>query len=401
MTDDRTSYPTDGTHVTSGVIDSTSSGGPQRPPAAPGEPLLVVEDLRVQFTRGGRRIRAVNGLSYEMVPGKMMAIIGESGSGKSVSSRALMGLLPPTATITGSIRLDGRELLGLDENELRKLRGGDIAMVFQDPARSLNPTMKIGTQITEAVRGHSDLDKKGAYARAVELLRLVRLPAPERRFHEYPHQLSGGMRQRVMIAIALAGEPRLLIADEATTALDVTTQAQIMELLVELRERLGMAVIMISHDLGLAASYAEDVVVMYAGRAVEHAPVRTLFSNVRMPYTRALLWAIPALEREPHSLLPVTPGQPPDLSALPKGCPFRPRCSNATDKCLEHPPFLQHEPEHWWACWNPVGTELDTAPAVTAAMTPATADEAAHHPDQHHPDHPAQRHPAVNQGVTR
>ena len=329
----------------------------------------------------------------------MMAIIGESGSGKSVSSRALMGLLPPTATITGSIRLDGRELLGLDEKELRKLRGGDIAMVFQDPARSLNPTMKIGTQITEAVRGHSDLDKKGAYARAVELLRLVRLPAPERRFHEYPHQLSGGMRQRVMIAIALAGEPRLLIADEATTALDVTTQAQIMELLVELRERLGMAVIMISHDLGLAASYAEDVVVMYAGRAVEHAPVRTLFSNVRMPYTRALLGAIPALEREPHSLLPVTPGQPPDLSALPKGCPFRPRCSNATDKCLEHPPFLQHEPEHWWACWHPVGTELDTAPEVTAAMTPATADEAAHHL-AHHPDHPA-THPAVNQGVTR
>ena len=400
MTDDRTSYPTDGTHVTSGVIDSRSSGGLQQPPAAPGEPLLVVEDLRVQFTRGGRRIRAVNGLSYEMVPGKMMAIIGESGSGKSVSSRALMGLLPPTATITGSIRLDGRELLGLDEKELRKLRGGDIAMVFQDPARSLNPTMKIGTQITEAVRGHSDLDKKGAYARAVELLRLVRLPAPERRFHEYPHQLSGGMRQRVMIAIALAGEPRLLIADEATTALDVTTQAQIMELLVELRERLGMAVIMISHDLGLAASYAEDVVVMYAGRAVEHAPVRTLFSNVRMPYTRALLGAIPALEREPHSLLPVTPGQPPDLSALPKGCPFRPRCSNATDKCLEHPPFLQHEPEHWWACWHPVGTELDTAPEVTAAMTPATADEAAHHLG-HHPDRPATHHTAINQGVTR
>jgi oligopeptide/dipeptide ABC transporter ATP-binding protein len=354
MNGDRTSYPTHGTHVTSGVIDSTSSGGLQQPPAAHGEPLLVVEDLRVQFTRGGRRIRAVNGLSYEMVPGKMMAIIGESGSGKSVSSRALMGLLPPTATITGSIRLDGRELLGLDEKELRKLRGGDIAMVFQDPARSLNPTMKIGTQITEAVRGHSDLDKKGAYARAVELLRLVRLPAPERRFHEYPHQLSGGMRQRVMIAIALAGEPRLLIADEATTALDVTTQAQIMELLVELRERLGMAVIMISHDLGLAASYAEDVVVMYAGRAVEHAPVRTLFSNVRMPYTRALLGAIPALEREPHSMLPVTPGQPPDLMALPPGCAFEPRCARAKPECRQsRPPFVEHAVGHWWACWNP------------------------------------------------
>jgi oligopeptide/dipeptide ABC transporter ATP-binding protein len=381
MSADRTTYVTGNAYVTAGVIDSGASVGAHRAPAVPGEPLLTVEDLRVQFTRGGRRINAVNGLSYEMVPGRLMAIIGESGSGKSVSSRALMGLLPGTATITGSIRLDGRELIGLDEKQLRTLRGGDIAMVFQDPARSLNPTMKIGAQITEAVRAHADLDKKGVRARAVELLRLVRLPAPERRFHEYPHQLSGGMRQRVMIAIALAGEPRLLIADEATTALDVTTQAQIMELLVELRERLGMAVIMISHDLGLAASYAEDVVVMYAGRAVEHAPVQTLFSNVRMPYTRALLGAIPALEREPHSMLPVTPGQPPDMSALPQGCPFRPRCSNATDKCLEHPPFLEHEPDHWYACWHPAGTELDTAPAVTAAVAPATA--AAHHSTAH------------------
>ncbi|MGY1842685.1 ABC transporter ATP-binding protein [Modestobacter sp. SYSU DS0875] len=349
------------TQVTSGVIASDQQAGATgvlgRPDPVPGEPLLQVSDLRVQFTRGGRCVRAVNGLSYELVPGRMMAIIGESGSGKSVSSRALMGLLPPTAQITGSIRFDGRELLGLAEGEFRKLRGGDIAMVFQDPARSLNPTMKIGAQIAEAVRAHCDLDKKGVHARVVELLRLVRLPAPERRFHEYPHQLSGGMRQRVMIAIALAGEPRLLIADEATTALDVTTQAQIMDLLVELQERLGMAVIMISHDLGLAASYAQDVVVMYAGRAVEHAPTRTLFANVRMPYTRALLGAIPALDREPHSLLPVTPGQPPDLSALPKGCPFRPRCSNATDRCVEQPALIEHEPQHSWACWHPCGTE--------------------------------------------
>ncbi|MGY2080138.1 ABC transporter ATP-binding protein [Modestobacter sp. SYSU DS0657] len=349
------------TQVTSGVIASDQQAGATgvlgRPDPVPGEPLLQVSDLRVQFTRGGRCVRAVNGLSYELVPGRMMAIIGESGSGKSVSSRALMGLLPPTAQITGSIRFDGRELLGLSEGEFRKLRGGDIAMVFQDPARSLNPTMKIGAQIAEAVRAHCDLDKKGVHERVVELLRLVRLPAPERRFHEYPHQLSGGMRQRVMIAIALAGEPRLLIADEATTALDVTTQAQIMDLLVELQERLGMAVIMISHDLGLAASYAQDVVVMYAGRAVEQAPTRTLFANVRMPYTRALLGAIPALDREPHSLLPVTPGQPPDLSALPKGCPFRPRCSNATDRCVEQPALIEHEPQHSWACWHPCGTE--------------------------------------------
>jgi oligopeptide/dipeptide ABC transporter ATP-binding protein len=350
-------FPAEDTIVSEGVI-APDAAGRHRPAeaAAPGEPLLVVEDLRVQFTRGGRKINAVNGLSYELAPGSMLAIIGESGSGKSVSSRALMGLLPPTAKISGSVRFDGRDLLGLSEREMQALRGGDIAMVFQDPARSLNPTMKIGAQITEAVRLHSDLDKKGAHARAVELLKLVRLPAAERRFHEYPHQLSGGMRQRVMIAIALAGEPRLLIADEATTALDVTTQAQIMELLVELQERLGMAVIMISHDLGLAASYAQDVVVMYAGRAVEYAPTKVLFANVRMPYTHALLGAIPALDREPHSLFEVTPGQPPDLSALPKGCPFRPRCSNATDKCLEMPPFTEHDPEHWFACWHPVGS---------------------------------------------
>jgi oligopeptide/dipeptide ABC transporter ATP-binding protein len=348
-------YAGAGTDTSESVLAGPVGGPGASEPAR--EPLLVVEGLRVRFTRGGRTVNAVNGLSYQLVPGTMMAIIGESGSGKSVSSRALMGLLPPTAKISGSIRFDGRELIGLPEKEMRALRGGDIAMVFQDPARSLNPTMKIGAQITEAVRAHSDLGKKAAHARAIELLKMVRLPAPERRFHEYPHQLSGGMRQRVMIAIALAGEPRLLIADEATTALDVTTQAQIMELLVELQQRLGMAVIMISHDLGLAASYAQDVVVMYAGRAVEHAPTRTLFANVRMPYTHALLGAIPALEREPHSLFDVTPGQPPDLSNLPKGCPFRPRCSRATDTCLEQPPFLEHEPEHWFACWHPAGND--------------------------------------------
>ena len=364
MSADRTmAYPAESA-VSSGTLRPGPLGerpGPadrrSRSASSPGEPLLSVDDLRVRFTRGGRQINAVNGLSYDIYPGRMMALIGESGSGKSVSSRALMGLLPKTAKVTGSILFDGRELLGLPERELRSLRGGDIAMVFQDPARSLNPTMRIGTQITEAVRLHADVDRKGAKERAIELLRLVRLPAPERRFYEYPHQLSGGMRQRVMIAIALAGDPRLLIADEATTALDVTTQAQIMELVVELQSRLDMAVIMISHDLGLAASYAQDVVVMYAGRAVEQAPAATLFSHVRMPYTQALLGAIPALEREPHALLPVTPGQPPDMSALPAGCPFRPRCPRATDACVERPPFEEQEPDHWWACWHPTPDE--------------------------------------------
>ena len=197
----------------------------------------------------------------------------------------------------------------------------------------------------------------------MELLKLVHLPAAERRFYEYPHQLSGGMRQRVVIAIALAGEPRLLIADEATTALDVTTQAQIMELLVELQQRLGTAIIMISHDLGLAASYAHKVVVMYAGRAVEYATAEKLFANVRMPYTQALLGAIPLLDRKTHETLPVIPGQPPDPAALPKGCAFRPRCASATDKCLEAPVLEEHEPGHWWACWHPAEKKDAAAPA--------------------------------------
>ncbi|WP_236792629.1 ABC transporter ATP-binding protein [Amycolatopsis sp. GM8] len=324
--------------------------------SGPAEPLLEVEDLRVRFTGRGRRVHAVNGLSYRLCAGRTLAVIGESGSGKSVSSRALMGLLPPTATVTGSARFDGRELLGRSDRQMRRIRGADIAMVFQDPSRSLNPTMRIGVQITEAVRAHGKVDRKAAHERAMELLRLVRLPAPARRFHEYPHQLSGGMRQRVMIAIALAGEPKLLIADEATTALDVTTQAQIMRLLAELQERLGTAIVLISHDLGLAASYADDVVVMYAGRAVEYAPASTLFARVRMPYTEALLGAIPRLERPPHAELPVTPGQPPDLTRLPPGCPFAPRCSRATDEChVQIPPFAEHEPGHWWACWHPCG----------------------------------------------
>ncbi|WP_327107399.1 ABC transporter ATP-binding protein [Nonomuraea glycinis] len=318
-----------------------------------GRALLEVRDLRVRFSRGGRRVHAVNGLSYRLNAGEILAIIGESGSGKSVSARTLMGLLPPSAQVSGSARFEGTELLGMPEREMRGWRGAEIAMVFQDPARSLNPTMRIGAQITEAIRAHSAMSRKQAAARAVELLKLVHLPAAERRFYEYPHQLSGGMRQRVVIAIALAGEPRLLIADEATTALDVTTQAQIMELLLELQQRLGMAIILISHDLGLAASYAKNVVVMYAGRAVEYASAEELFAHVRMPYTQALLGAIPLLEREPHALLPVIPGQPPDPAALPAGCPFRPRCAAATDACLEPPPFEEHEPGHWWACWHP------------------------------------------------
>ncbi|HET6864318.1 MAG TPA: ABC transporter ATP-binding protein [Solirubrobacteraceae bacterium] len=324
-------------------------------------PLLEVTDLRVDFKHGGRVTRAVDGLSYTVPRARTVALIGESGSGKTVSSRAIIGLLPTNAKITGSVRFEGRELLGLSERRMRAVRGSQIAMVFQDPARSLNPTVRIGPQITEAIHLHADVSKAVAHDRAVELMELVRLPAAHERFRQYPHQLSGGMRQRVMIAIALAAQPKLLIADEATTALDVTTQAQIMELLRDLQQRLGMALIMISHDLGLAASFADDVLVMYAGRGVEHASTRKLFEHVRMPYTRALLDAIPLLENPPHSRLAAVPGQPPDLAEEQVGCPFAPRCPKVTEKCREHaPPFEEQEPAHLWACWHPIGLDTES-----------------------------------------
>jgi oligopeptide/dipeptide ABC transporter ATP-binding protein len=336
------------------VSMQVSDGSREPAPAARGS-LLAVSDLRVRFHTAGREVLAVDGMSYTLQQRKTLAIIGESGSGKTVSSRAIIGLLPPTAEVTGSVRFEGQELLGLPERTLRRHRGADIAMVFQDPSRSLNPTMRIGKQVVEAVRTHVDVDRKQAQARAIELLQLVRLPAAERRYHDYPHQLSGGMRQRVMIAIALAAKPKLLIADEATTALDVTTQAQIMELLLDLQQQLGMALIMISHDLGLAASFADDVLVVYAGRVVEKASTRELFAHVRMPYTRALLDAIPRVEQPSHTVLPVISGQPPNLATVPVGCVFAPRCPRARPDCRAvSPPLEEHEPSHWFACWHPV-----------------------------------------------
>ena len=321
------------------------------------EALLQVEDLRVAFAAGGREIRAVDGVSYRVEARQTLAIIGESGSGKTVGCRAIMGLLPATATISGSAQLHGSELIGLSDAQLRKYRGSDLAMVFQDPARSLNPTMRVGSQITEAIRTHRKVSRPQARTEAVELLRLVRIPAPDRRYHEYPHQLSGGMRQRVMIAIALACRPKLLIADEATTALDVTTQAQIMELMLELQAELGMSLVFISHDLGLAASYADEVIVMYAGKIVEQAPAKKLFGaggTVRMRYTRALLDAIPHIERAAHTELPVVAGRPPDPTAMPPGCSFAPRCAHAQDDCTAKAPALaEHSPGHSWACWHP------------------------------------------------
>jgi len=320
--------------------------------------LLEVTDLRVRFRAGRREVHAVDGVSYRVGSGETVALVGESGSGKTVGCRAIIGLLPRTAAVTGSARLNGAELIGLRDEQLRRHRGTDIAMVFQDPARSLNPTMRIGPQIAEAIRAHEPVSRAEAGHRAVELLRQVHIPLPQRRAEEYPHQLSGGMRQRVMIAIALACRPQLLIADEATTALDVTTQAQIMELLLELQEQLGMALLLITHDLGLAASYAGEVIVMYAGRIVEQAPAGQLLANgghVRMPYTKALLEAVPRLELPAHAPLPVIGGRPPDLSEIPRGCSFAPRCDSARDDCRQAAPALtEHEPGHRWACWHPV-----------------------------------------------
>jgi len=330
--------------------------------AGTGSPtVLEVRDLSVRFRPRGRdEVRAVSGLSYSVPAGRTVAIIGESGSGKTASSRAIMGLLPRSAQVSGSVALSGTELIGLSPRSLRRYRGQDVAMIFQDPARSLNPTMKVGPQIAEAVRAHQKVSRAAARERAIELFQLVRLSAPAQRYDEYPHQLSGGMRQRVMIAMALSCSPKLLIADEATTALDVTTQARIMRLLTELQEQLGMAILMISHDLGLAACYADEVVVMYAGRTVERAPVRELFRNVRMPYTSALLGAVPRLDRAAHTPLPVVQGRPPDLSADLAGCPFAPRCPRAGEKCAERqPPFAEHKPGHWYACWYPLPDGAD------------------------------------------
>ncbi len=328
--------------------------GPDRPLYSAGSDLLEVQNLQVRFRQGGRDVWAVNGMSYSLRAGKTLAIVGESGSGKTVSCRAIMGLLPKAASVAGSVRFEGAELLGLPDATMRAHRGTDVAMVFQDPARSLNPTMRIGIQITEAIRTHQAIDKNSARDRAIELLKLVRIPLPARRFVEYPHQLSGGMRQRVMIAIALACHPKLLIADEATTSLDVTTQAQIMELLLELQQDLDMALMLISHDLGLAASYSDEVIVMYAGRIVEQAPTQELFAHVRMPYTKVLLQAIPRLDRPAHALLPVVSGRPPDGMSLPVGCSFAPRCPSAQERCARDSPDLEeHEPGHHWACWYP------------------------------------------------
>src|ERR1700678_1025965 len=338
-------------------------------------PVLEVTDLRTEIRLRKATVHAVDGVSLTVHPGECLGIVGESGSGKSMTALSIMRLLPQGGHITGgTITLDGTELTALSEDQLPAIRGNEIGMVFQDPMTSLNPTMKIGDQIAESVRIHRGTSKQDAMARAVEVLGLVGMPRPAERVWNFPHQRSGGMRQRVMIAMALACEPQLLIADEPTTALDVTIQKQILELIDSLRQRLGMAVILVTHDLGVIAGHADRVAVMYAGRIVETADASTLFANPRHPYTEALLAALPERAAEGAVRLYNIPGQPPDLTAPPPGCKFAPRCRYAQEKCIESEPYLTAAGDsHFFRCFYPVGA---VAVADSGAVPAASADAA-------------------------
>ena len=325
--------------------------------------LLSVRDLATHFRTPHGWLRAVDGVSFDLHAGRTLGIVGESGSGKSVLSRTIMGLIPGNGRVNPQARVSfaGQDLTTLDERSLRRIRGKDIAMVFQDPMSSLNPVMKIGRQIGEGQIYHLGVSKKQARENAVELLRAVGIPLPDRRVDQYRHGLSGGMRQRVAIAIALACEPKLLIADEPTTALDVTVQAEILDLLRRQQQERHMAMILITHDLGIVAGRTDDVVVMYAGKIVEQAETRDLFARMRMPYTKALLDSIPRLDDPPHSRLSTVGGRPPNLVSPPPGCRFAPRCSYKAERCdTEQPPLeiLRGEGSqaqaHAYACWHPL-----------------------------------------------
>ena len=342
-------------------------------------PVLEIKDLstHIQLTRSV--VQAVGNVELQIERGETLGLVGESGCGKSMTGLSIMGLLPPGGrVIGGSIKLDGRELVGLPEAELRKIRGNEIAMVFQDPLTSLDPTKTIGFQVAEPVRLHRGASREAALERAAEVLALVGLPRPRERLEQYPHQLSGGLRQRVMIAMALACEPKLLIADEPTTALDVTIQAQILALLDDLKSRLGMAMLLITHDMGVIAGHADRVNVMYAGRLVETAATGTLFSRMRHPYTQALLASIPRLDQVSKQRLLSISGLPPDLSNPPAGCRFAARCSRATDKCrMEEPGLAGPTLEHLFSCWHPVDGPLSAAPAAPSPRAELTVTEPA------------------------
>jgi oligopeptide/dipeptide ABC transporter ATP-binding protein len=332
----------------------------EEPETAPGAAVLEIDDLRTHFFTQAGVVRAVDGVSYAVRAGETLGVVGESGCGKSVTALSVLRLVadPPGRIVGGKIRFGGANLLDLSENEMEGIRGNEISMIFQEPMTSLNPLLTVGRQISEAITVHQGVSARGAMNKAVEMLRRVSIPEPERRVHAYPHQLSGGMRQRVMIAMALSCNPKVLIADEPTTALDVTIQAQILELMRELQETFGTAIILITHDMGVVAENADRVVVMYAGRKVEEASARTLFEQPGHPYTRGLLDSIPKLDVVAHEdarriRLNEIEGMVPSLHNLPEGCTFAPRCEFATDQCrAAYPPLLQHRPGHVIACWH-------------------------------------------------
>ena len=316
--------------------------------------VLDVKGLETVFRTREGMVHAVNRVSFHLESGELLGVVGESGSGKSVTMMSLLGLLPspPAEVRSGSVTFEGADILRVDESAKRRIRGGRIGFVFQDPMTSLNPVFNVGFQIREPLRKHMGLSRRAAADRAVELLELVGIPDARRRLGDYPHQFSGGMRQRVMIAVALACDPKVLIADEPTTALDVTIQAQIIDLIRDLRQKLGMAIIWITHDLGVIAGIADRVMVMYGGQVVEQAPVRELFANPRHPYTKMLLETVPSVTRDRAARLRVIEGQPPMLGAFPSACSFRDRCPYRFERCdAENPPRIDVGPAHDAACW--------------------------------------------------
>jgi peptide/nickel transport system ATP-binding protein len=325
--------------------------------------LLSIEDVTVDLPTPRGNLRAVDHVDLTVGAGRTLGVVGESGCGKTMLSRAVLQLLPKKAKLSGRVMFDGQDLVRLPPEKLRKLRGRSLAVVFQDPMTSLNPVLTIGTQLMETLQEHLELDMAAARQRSVELLAAVGIPAPEQRLMQYPHQLSGGMRQRVAIAIALSCEPKLLIADEPTTALDVTIQAQILDLLAREQRRRHMAMILITHDLGVVAGRTDEVAVMYAGRVVERAPTPALFKKMRMPYTEALLAAIPKIDAAPHASLPAISGRPPDPTRPLPGCSFAPRCRYADARCQTEKPSLSEAEsrDHLYACFHPVETAAEVS----------------------------------------
>lgn len=322
------------------------------------ESLVSVRGLRTLFATERGLVRAVDGVDLNIHKGRSLGIVGESGCGKTVLSRSIMGLLPSTAHREGSVRYEGQELVGKSVGSMRRFWGQEMSMVFQNPMVSLNPVMRIGEQIAEPLRIHLGMSRSDARDTALQLLEEVHIPEPKRRLRQYAHELSGGMRQRVVIAIALSCGPAILFADEPTTALDVTVQSQILDLIAERRQDRNMAVVLVTHDLGVVAGHTDEIAVMYAGKIVERAPTNELFANVKMPYTRSLLRSIPRLDDDPHTRLHAISGRPPDLIDPPSGCRFAPRCAYAREKChVEAPPLQPTEnPDHVYACWYPVGS---------------------------------------------